>query len=1562
MATRRAAPVRFAVAGQVQGDVVQLSAQRAAGAVHTLQAQPGESVVALQIENGPRLLLHPQSAADLIAAQHGAAPARGKALQVPAQLGWSGLESATPARGTQRGWLGSVVLQSLQVIGVKPLDHAATLATAAVTQHLDGRVHAGVYALQADALAQLNSATPLATLPPRDAPQLVLVHGTFVDTHSTFGPLWLQHPQHVRQLFDRYAGAVYALDHPTLGVSPIANALTLAQALPDGARLHLVTHSRGGLVAEVLARACADSGFDEATLARHFRGDYAHHADELRALRRQLQGRAIRVERIVRVACPARGTLLASRRLDAYLSVIQWLLAGSGMPVLPELIAFLHEVARRRADPAELPGLEAMMPGSPLVAWLNEAAVPLPGGLRVIAGDMQGDSLTSWLKTLLADAFYWTDNDLVVQTRSMYGGTPRASDDAPLYLLDRGGAVNHFHYFSNERTAQAVLDGLQQDAPAGFAAIGPLSWSGADASGARGLLRAPASQPERPCVLLLPGLLGTTLAVDGRTVWISWRLVNGLPQLAWGAPGVAPEAPLGMSYDALIAHLSATHEVLAFGFDWRAPLQSEAQRLAQAIDAALDARAASGQPVRLLAHSMGGLLARTLALEAPATWQRLIAHPDARLLMLGTPNAGSWAPMQALSGDDVFTDAVLAVGALLQDHRGRQILAEMPGLIQLQAGLLDNATGLAQQATWQRLADDDLAIVRRYNTWHQDERQLNPYRWGVPPQPLLDGAVALQRRLAAQALPADKLLLVVGHDRFTPDGFRVDADTGVEYLNAEHGGDGRVTIDSARLPGVATWSVDAPHAQLPATAEAFAAYEELLRTGRTTLLPALPMAIAPLRAARAPGAPPQRSASRPSRSGHFGQEAPAPSLEALFNTPAQGPTPPAPLPLPALALLVRNADLRTVREPLLLGHYRASRLTGTEAVVDRRLGGALQQALHAGLYPTETGTPQVFMPGAGAAADGLAAAIVVGLGEEGKLSLGDLQSAARQGAIAYAQRQAERAGHTGFTLAATLMGSGGSGISAGNAAQAIAQGVREANAHLQASGWPLVQRLVLVELYLDRATEAWIALDVLRDAAPAALQLADAIEPGTGALRRPLDTGYRGVHYDFVIAVGRPQAGGTTLIEYTLDTRRARSEVRGQATQATLVHELVAAAADERTPRPELGSALFQLLVPRALQPFLVGSRETVLELDEHTAAIPWELLDARNEGDALLPGTPPWAVRCKLLRKLRTQVFREQPLDAGRDGGRLVIGEPAIDDPNYPPLPGARAEALAVAAVLGVPALLGANALAIIDALLGAPYRVVHVAGHGVYTPQGSGGVVLSSGAVLGPREIENMQRVPELVFVNCCYLGKIEPTGSAGAGLARRRTEFAANVAEQLIRIGVRCVVAAGWAVDDDPAQLFATRFYQELQRGRRFADAAALAREAAWATHPHSITWAAYQCYGDPDWQLTEPAADLLPLAAAYKAPIVSAPALALALETLAVQAGFDGADLKAARDELRALENAHAKRWGTIGAVAEAFGVAYLAVGEPADARRWLQAAVSAQDRSASMAALDHLKAL
>ena len=158
------------------------------------------------------------------------------------------------------------------------------------------------------------------------------------------------------------------------------------------------------------------------------------------------------------------------------------------MPVAPELVDFLGEVATapcRSRHPSRPRGADSRQPARAVAPWqADRTKAGIPGGdLRVVAGDLDGDSVTSWLKTLLADAFYWTDNDLVVQTRSMYGGAPR--DASATFVLDQGGKVSHFDYFSNERTAEAIVNALMHEQPHGFRKIGPLSWAADRRSRAR---------------------------------------------------------------------------------------------------------------------------------------------------------------------------------------------------------------------------------------------------------------------------------------------------------------------------------------------------------------------------------------------------------------------------------------------------------------------------------------------------------------------------------------------------------------------------------------------------------------------------------------------------------------------------------------------------------------------------------------------------------------------------------------------------------------------------------------------------------------------------------------------------------------------------------------------------------------------------------------------------------------------------------------------------------------------------------------------------------------------
>ena len=677
-----------------------------------------------------------------------------------------------------------------------------------------------------------------------------------------------------------------------------------------------------------------------------------------------------------------------------------------------------------------------------------------------------------------------------------------------------------------------------------------------------------------------------------------------------------------------------------------------------------------------------------------------------------------------------------------------------------------------------------------------------------------------------------------------------------------------------------------------------------------------------------------------------------------------------------MEVIVLNADLRFIDQALLVGHYRSTTLTGAESVVDVLLDERMSRSLNAGLYPSVTGSHQVFHNTcmAGDPVTCLPVVVVAGLGDEGELRATDLVYTVRQAILAYAQRLSEQAAGAAppeFSLATTLIGSGGSGISAGSSALAIVQAAHEANIKLeQVEGWPTLGQLTLVELYLERATDAWHALQMQEQADRKLLQLVGKIQFGPGALRRTPDSGYRGTSYDFISALQQPGPDADHPgIAYTLDTRRARAEVHAHRAQATLVRELVSKASNDPASDPDIGRTLFDLLIPIEMEPFLSGSSELVMELDAGTAGIPWELLDTSNETDAA--DKRPWAIRSKLVRKMQLEEFRASPRPSSIGDKVLVIGDPLTSSPLYPPLPGARREAIAVAQTLTRPGsglepgqvTLRAeenDAQAILIALLKDPYRIVHVAGHG--EPGAQGGVVLSGdNTFLGANEINAMRSIPDLVFLNCCHTASVDP-----AAILRPydRTQFAANVAESLIRIGVRCVVAAGWAVTDDAAEAFATAFYVALLNGSRFIDAVGIARTAAWNDHPESNTWAAYQCYGDPDWRWramrrTDTARRLaVPLKEEF-GELASPVSLAIALDNLAVQVNLASVPREVALAKLQYLEGEFGPLWGAIGSVADGFGYAYRSAGQADKSTEWYQKAVSAEDGSATLRAAQHL---
>jgi hypothetical protein len=231
----------------------------------------------------------------------------------------------------------------------------------------------------------------------------------------------------------------------------------------------------------------------------------------------------------------------------------------------------------------------------------------------------------------------------------------------------------------------------------------------------------------------------------------------------------------------------------------------------------------------------------------------------------------------------------------------------------------------------------------------------------VPPQEVLDRAVELRRALDEQrdkALPAfaDKLLLVTGHAKFTPDGYELDASEGLVYLNAD-GGDGRVTLASALLPGVRTWTLDCDHGSLP-DASAFDAYLELLERGDTAKLERLGWRRA--RAARRRRGRRDRASSSRARRAASPAAAARSGVGSLLGAPVDEAGAAATRGAGARGQRrQRRPDLRAsaaARRPLPFDLADRHRV-GRRPPARRRDGGALQ----AGLYPDEVGLHQVFV-------------------------------------------------------------------------------------------------------------------------------------------------------------------------------------------------------------------------------------------------------------------------------------------------------------------------------------------------------------------------------------------------------------------------------------------------------------------------------------------------------------------------------------------------------------------------------------------------------------------------
>ncbi|MGE2717266.1 CHAT domain-containing protein [Mycolicibacterium litorale] len=1383
----------------------------------------------------------------------------------------------------------SDLLELAQDLGVElALELPSWFATKALVRLIESRLRPGPGLYPWDQATRKRGHDESEPTPARfddldaDEKMLVFVHGTGSSTRGSFGgfltddaqPQW----QALRELFgDR----IYAFEHRTFSDSPIDNAVDLVTALPRHARLSLVTHSRGGLVGDLISQASITAELI-GTFRRTGRGTQPADTRDRRQLERLatlLADKQLRVERFVRCAAPSRGTLLVDENLDTFLSVLTNLVglipAVGGTPVYEVTKRIALEVIRRRSDPTVVPGIEAMVPTSPLVALLNNLDTPAPGDLGVVSGDVEGGNWLKRLSLFANDRFFYEgrDNDLVVNTDAMFHGARHALAG---YVFDQGPDVSHFSYFGNPRTRTTVVDWL--GAPRGqlpprfhelsAGAVAPVPMPRA--------LRSTVGAA-RPVVFVVPDVMGSHLAAGDREVWLHHAALRhgGMGDLAdVGSEKVRPTALLGDGYRELCEYLQQSYEVIPFAYDWRRSIGEAALLLAGEIDSALSR---NREPARIVAHGMGGLVVRAMIAARPETWDRLCERSGgAVLVMLGTPNRGSYDTVEMVLGTAASVQQLALLDLDRETAQIADILAQFPGVLE-------------------SLPDDEKIFAAA--TWKEYQAQLTTA--AAPGAAALAAARATLDGLAPDAgrIPhPERVHYVAGAAPRTVTG--VEIVDGRAVLSVTTEGDGRVTYRSGRLPDVPMWYMAAAHGELAAYRQGFAALTDLLETGTTSRLSVVP-----------PGAArggPETSRSLPQPvlyptetslpAGVLGMEPRGPQRQRTNSS---------------FRVTVVHGDLRYASHPIVVGHYEGDTIVGAEAQVDHLLGGALTQRYSLGLYPGESRSVAVILrePTAVEKVLGLpSGAVVMGLGKWGDLTAAELGDLLRRAALHYVLQLRDRApvssGAAEETakagLSVLLIGGSSTtnieiGDSVGAILRAIAQVHRELGDPSGAGG--AIDEIEIIELYADRAIEAAHALNRLApvigkelgvdiDAAPLLKRGRDgrrrlrsttdrdawrrwevSVEPPARTspprLPKPLadrlkralvESGNADAELVAALAelaIGHPgeTSAGHRAIKFLTLSERARAESTTQQRQPELVERLIRGAISETQFRAAESRVLFELMIPNDLKSSLAQVEKLVLVVDAESAAYPWELM---SQGDKAL------CLEKAIIRQLQTSSYRPQ---IGTRAGKAayVVGDPQVSPP-FSQLPGARAEAEAVYAVLrnrfevDEPDV-KPTALKVLAGLYERPYRIVHLAGHGYYESpatadaEARSGMVLDNGVYLTAVEVQQMQQVPELVFLNCCYLGQTGPEASSGVEFNR----LAASVSRELIEMGVRAVVAAGWAVEDAAAEVFATAFYESMLDGETFGRAVKAARDRTYCEFRHSNTWGAYQAYGDPDYRL-------------------------------------------------------------------------------------------------------------
>ncbi len=992
------------------------------------------------------------------------------------------------------------------------------------------------------------------------------------------------------------------------------------------------------------------------------------------------------------------------------------------------------------------------------------------------------------------------------------------------------------------------------------------------------LHRGKRGSPNVQRVLLLPGIMGSKLGFpDGGlfglddVVWLDPKdiVLGTLRQLSLGTGGSGKIRPLGvilLYYLMLKLRLKGQDfDVEFWDYDWRQDLETLGGRLARHLQAQKD-------QVHIVAHSMGGLVARA------AIHQGAGDRVD-RLVMLGTPNHGSFLPTQALRAT---LDTVRKLAALDPVHTAEELCSKVfntfPSLYQL----------LPPPDKFDAVDVYDPAV------WPQ-EGESTPQ-----PDPRLLRRARTTQELLAPATGRFHLIAGVNQDTVTDLALREGA---FEYTETR-AGDGTVPLKFAELSGASTHYIEESHGSLPNNARVAAATADLLRSGETDQLsttwsPTRAMVKRTVTEAQLRAAVPDEKPVR----GAVVPPPPPAQVRELLDRFLSGTAKDAPGVVPVIdeavaaaaaeetqlqfgrlvvgrrsqhqldICLARGDITQASARALVLGLFREVTPAGAAAAVDARMEGAISEVMARRMFAGNVG--EVFMLPTSRHLLRAENVLFAGLGAFDTFRLETLELVAENTIRTLIRANVE-------DLATVLLGVG-SGQDAGLVLKHLLRGFIAGL--VDADRGHRFRRVIICEY--DRDRFAVLQAELYRLAGTPLFRDVEvtfdqeewpepALVSSTG--RGMLTLGRLAPNYLMVRQEAEVKASGSKLIptgklivRSALLTSGAKATVlNGEKRLAAAELEKLLAEIEESkfTPAylPKFGWRLGELLLadevlavlPRLLQ------QPLVVVHDQEASRVPWETLSFGTQGE-LAPALEGGVSRRYLADNLSVAKW----LEARRQQPKLevlLVVNPNAGTPDS--LPGAEEEGKRVMALLENQAAVNVTRVAGAEATLrrlrdefcSGRYDIVHYAGHAQFQPgsPAHSGLLTSDYQVLSGVQLSALGSLPNLVVFNACESARVRKTAAARREIPiAEKIQRNVGLAESLLRGGIANYVGTYWPVGDDGAKEFADVFYTALLRGRSLGEAMLAGRRAikSLTGAKATVDWADYVHYGDHNFTLKQ-----------------------------------------------------------------------------------------------------------